>query len=89
MPDAEASRKRQIPGCRIPGHFTTPGLLIEAIKPILETEAGTSGATDLCARRKYPGSRRKCALDPATRPLGFLTDAKMLIGPALFELPAV
>ena len=49
MPDAEASRKRQIPGRRIPGHFTTPGLLIEALKPILETEAGTSGPP-ICAR---------------------------------------
>jgi hypothetical protein len=43
MPDAGASRKRQISGCRIPSHLTTPGLLIEALKRILEAEAGTSG----------------------------------------------
>src|SRR6266404_3821779 len=43
MPDAGACRKRQIPGCRIPSLLTTPGLLIEALKPILEAEAGTSG----------------------------------------------
>jgi hypothetical protein len=27
MPDAGASRKRQIPRCLIPSHLTTPGLL--------------------------------------------------------------
>src|SRR3981189_3279014 len=43
MPDTGACRKRQIPGCRILSHLTTPGLLIEALKGILEAEAGTSG----------------------------------------------
>jgi hypothetical protein len=59
MPDAGASRKRQISGCRIPSHLTTPGLLTEALKRILEAEADV-----LRARRKHPGSRCKCALDP-------------------------
>src|SRR3954464_12723769 len=43
MPDTGACRKRQIPGCRILSHLPPPGLLIEALKRILEAEAGTSG----------------------------------------------
>src|SRR5436190_9518686 len=36
MPDAGASRKRQIPGCLIQSHLATPGLLIEALRCILK-----------------------------------------------------
>jgi len=36
MPDAGASRKRQIPGCLIQSHLATPGLLIEALRRILK-----------------------------------------------------
>jgi hypothetical protein len=43
MPDAGASRKRQISGCRIPSHLT-PGVSSEALKRILEAEAGNIGA---------------------------------------------
>jgi len=43
MPDAGASRKRQIPGCRIRQPFNDSRPLIEALKRNLEAEAGRSG----------------------------------------------
>src|ERR1700694_1264113 len=41
MPEAGASRKRQIPRCRNPSHLMTPAS-IEALEPSLEAEAATS-----------------------------------------------
>jgi hypothetical protein len=74
MPDTGACRKRQIPGCRILSHLPTPGLLIEALKRILEAEAGTSGHR--CFTR-VANALAGVAPDPATRPLGFLTYADL------------
>jgi hypothetical protein len=59
MPDAGASRKRQISRCRIPSHLTTAGRLTEALKQIPGAEAGTSGPR-ICR------VRRKCGPDWAT-----------------------
>jgi hypothetical protein len=71
MPDAEACRKRQILGCRILSHLTTPGLLIEALKPILEAEAGTLGPPMCYAR--VANTLAGFAVHAATLLLGFLT----------------
>jgi hypothetical protein len=73
MPDAGASRKRQISRCRIPSHLTTAGRLTEALRQIPGAEAGTSGPR-ICR------VRRKCGLDWATLASGFFTHADLDCG---------